>query len=241
MGGYIAIDTESDGPVPWSLQVSIRPGTGIFVLLSNHSAVTRLVSVVNELVARGWSIIFHHVVADMHIAENIGIVLPVGQLHDTMQESYQIGNLPQGLKALAYRQLGLRMRSWEDVVMPPSRRKMVEWLTNQWLEEEDRPVIVERQLKTKLKLLQKPNEACRKLKRILSHSHKPAYDLWGKAKEAGLVGYPIPSIAHTPLAEALVYANADADCTGRIGIWLEAERTRIVNQEWSISEGDQDV
>ncbi len=233
---YIPIDTESDGDRPWSLQFSLRPGHGCMVMADKPTLIRRLARLID-----GYGLLLHHSIADLEPLESMGLPTKGRAIRDTMQEAYHMGNLPQGLKALAYRQLGLRMRSWEDVVMPPSRRKMVEWLTSEWLEEEEKPLIVTKQLKTKVKLLYKPNSRCRDLKRILSHSHKPAYDLWEKAKEANLAGYPIPSIAHAPLAEAIEYANADADATGRIGSWLESERVRIVGQEWAIPEGDWDV
>jgi hypothetical protein len=158
-----------------------------------------------------------------------------------MMLSYHLGNLPQGLKALAYRLLGVRMKSWEDLVMPSSRAKMIAWLADEWAEEHDHPNVVEIKLKTKVKYLQKPTERERTLKRILGHASKPTYDLWEKAKEAGLSGYPIPSIAHAPMAEAIDYAVCDADLTGRLGAVLETERCRIEQQEWAIEEGDVDV
>ena len=44
-----------------------------------------------------------------------------------MQAAYHQGNLPQGLKPLAYRLLGVTMRSWEDVVFPKSVEAFVDW------------------------------------------------------------------------------------------------------------------
>ncbi len=233
---YIPIDTESDGAIPWSLQFSLRPGHGCMVMADRPVLLRRLARLIS-----GCGLMLHHSIADIYPLESMGIPTNAKAIRDTMQEAYHLGNLPQGLKALAFRQLGLRMRSWEDVVMPSSRRKMVEWLTDEWLEEEEHPLVVEKQLKTKVKLLYKRNPKCRDLKRILSHSYKPTYDLWEKASEADLTGYPIPSIAHAPLSEAIQYACADADATGRIGTWLEEERARIIQEEWKVSGVDMDA
>lgn len=233
---YLPIDTESDGQVPWSLQYSLRPGHGRMVMMSNLPVISRFTSLMD-----GYGVMLHHSIADIAPLESIGLSMTGRPLRDTLQELYHIGNQPQGLKAAAFRLLGVRMRSWEDVVMPPSRLKMVEWLTSQWIESGEHKIVVEVQLKTKVKYLHKPSPLERALKRILSHSHKPQYDLWEKAKESELAGYPIPSIAHAKLADAITYSCADADLTGRLGTWLELERARIVQEEWAIDLGDQDV
>ena len=78
-----------------------------------------------------------------------------------------------------------------------------------------------------------PEAAC---KRILSHSHKPTYEIWEKAEEAGLIGggelaerirvevgggNPIMSIANADRAEAVWYASEDADQTAQLGMELD--------------------
>ncbi len=229
---YIPIDTESDGTRPWSLQFSLRPGHGAMIMADNHRAIKAFASWLKD-----YGLLLHNATADLGPLESIGVDKSRG-IRDTMQELYQLGNQPQALKSAAFRLLGLRMRSWEDLVLPPSRAKMVSWLAQQWLEESERKIVVEVQLKRKLKYIYKPSVAERALKRILSHSHKVGYDLWEKAAEAGLAGFPIRSIAHAPLGEAIEYACRDADATGRLGTWLEGERARIVAGEWAVKDGD---
>lgn len=233
---YVPIDTESDNHTPWSLQFSLRPGHGKMIMAQNRPLISRLSKLIGN---RG--LMLHHSIADIAPLESMGLEASSRPLRDTMIELYNLGNQPQGLKAAAYRLLGVRMRSWEDVVMPPSRRRMVEWLIDQWIEAGEHKIIVEVQLKTKVKYLCKPTEAERDLKRILSHSHKDAYNLWEKAAEVGLAGFPVPSIGLAPLQEAIEYSCADADLTGRLGTWLEAERARLVEHEWAIEEGDMDA
>jgi len=158
-----------------------------------------------------------------------------------MQEAYHLGNQPQGLKALSWRLLGIRMQSWEDLVMPPSRKKAVTWLHEQWETESDNRIRVETQLKTKVKVEWKPTHAERAIKRILTHSHKPAYDIWEKVEDAKLApGIPKPSIAHVELDKAIHYACQDADVTGQVAAELKRIRTGLLTNEWNIREEDWD-
>ncbi len=233
---YIPIDTESDGPRPWSLQFSLRPGHGAMIMAQDRL----LISAFSQLISK-YGLLLHHSIADLDPLEEMGLSTSGRPIRDTMQELYHLGNQPQGLKSAVYRLLGLKMRSWEDLVLPPSRQKMTQWLLDQWLVEGENKIKVDIKLKTKVKSVYKANPMERALKRILSHSHKPAYDLWEKASESELTGFPIRSIAHAPLDEAINYGCADADLTGRVGSWLENERARIVEQEWNVAVEDEDL
>ncbi len=232
---FIPVDTELDGEEPWSLQYSLRPGHGRLIRAEDHDLLERFSK---RLGQRG--LLLHHAVHDIGDLSRMDVCVR-RPFRDTMQEAYHLGNLPQGLKALSYRLMGVKMKSWEDTVMPTSRAKMLTWLGEQWLVESENPMVVEIQLKTKLKYLRKPNLQERNLRRILGHAAKPTYNIWAKSKEAGLAGFPIPSIAHAPLEEAIDYACRDADMTGRIGAWLAVERARIVGEEWGILDEDVDT
>ncbi len=231
---FIPVDTESDGDRPWSMQFSTHPGNGYLI----HAHRADLIAYFNQLTS-GDGLLLHNAVYDLRVLTQLEVATD-RPIRDTMQEAYHLGNLPQGLKSLAYRLLGVRMRDYEDVVMPPSRAKMVAWLTSAWDEEFLHREKVEIQLKTKVKYVYRPTAHERGLRRILSHAHKPSYDVWEKAGELGLAQYPTPSIAHVPIDEAIIYACQDADLTGRLGSILEGERARIVRQEWAIEEGDED-
>jgi len=231
---WVAVDTENDGPCPWSLQYSLRPGHSRLIRASDPEILMWF----SRLAYRS-TFILHHAVHDLDVLENMGI--RPQRFRDTMQEAFQLGNQPQGLKALGWRLLGIRMRSWEDLVMPYSRRAAQDWLIREWDEESGRREKVEVQLVTKVKISWRPSQRERDLKRLLTHAPKPTYELWDKMKEAGLTGYPIPSIAHVPEAEAVRYACQDADVTGQVAAILKGLREGIVDKEWRVDEGDYDT
>jgi uracil-DNA glycosylase len=121
----IAIDTESHGPREFSLQMSNIPHTGRMVLAESTAAIERV----------GWHIerhnievIMHHALHDLDDLARMGV--RVGRFRDTLQELFQHGALPQGLKPAAYRLLGVEMTSWEDTVLPASTEALVTWLMN---------------------------------------------------------------------------------------------------------------
>jgi len=73
-------------------------------------------------------VVMHHSIHDLDDLARMGV--KVGRFRDTLQEAFQAGGLPQGLKPLAYRLLGVEMTSWEDTVLPASTEAMVTWLMN---------------------------------------------------------------------------------------------------------------
>lgn len=231
----IALDTEDDGDKPWSIQYSTKPGMGRLVFMDDYEALTQLKRLLPEK-----EVVLHYSLHDIDALRKMGI--NINRFRDTMQEAYHLGNLPQGLKALAWRLLGIRMQSWEDVVLPHSRKLMVEWLTNAYDDASDHKIRVETQLKTKVKVTFKRSQLETDLHRILKHSVKPDYDIWDKSKEIGLSGYPIKSIANVPIEDAVFYACQDADVTGQVALWMEHKRREIVSVsgEWEVFEGDED-
>jgi len=232
---YLPVDTESDGDAPWSLQYSPKPGMARLIRANRPDLIARFDSWLYAFEG----MLLHYANHDLNVLGEMGVhETPV---RDTMVEAYEFGNLPQGLKALAYRLLGVRMRDYNDVVEPPSRQAMMEWLAGEYIESFDHKITVEIKLKTKVKFLQKPSLREKHLKRLLRHASSPKYDLWQKAEGAGLCSYPISSIAHVPFDEALVYACMDADMTGQIATFLEEERRRICLEEWKIEPGDEDL
>src|ERR1051326_1553935 len=110
----IPMDTESDGDRPWSLQFSLRPGHGALILAED----THLLKSFNESMS-SFGLMLHHSLADLGPLARMYQKVEGRRIRDTMQELYGLGNQPQGLKSAAYRLLGVRMKSWEDLVMPP--------------------------------------------------------------------------------------------------------------------------
>ena len=250
----LAVDTERDGRKQWSIQVSHRPGTARMFLVRDKD--NPLSAALSEHLKYN-TCVLHNATYDLDALDVMGV--SVHQWTDTMQLAYHLCDQPQGLKALSWRNLGIRMRTWEDVVKPHSRRVMLDWLHDALQHTEDNcKVVTYQQLKTKLKTITKPSESERALRRILVHSiDKPDYDPWDKWHEwkdksdqnyksgdqvESIVGdTPIISIAHVPMSEAVAYGCSDADMTIRIYDWLTAERRLRIRQDWCITEDDCDV
>lgn len=119
----IAIDTERHGSTPWSIQFSLAPGSARMIRADQP----RLLKLFAERLYQNQStVILHNAPQDMDILNKLGV--RVDKFRDTMQEAFHQGDLPQKLKALAYRLLGVSWNSWEEVVRPASVEKAVEWL-----------------------------------------------------------------------------------------------------------------
>ncbi len=188
----IAIDTERHGSSAFSVQFSIRPGTGGMLLWSDH-----ILSVLTDQdvwgAFSGWvyrlqrlwgtKVVLHHAPQDLDWLDRMGI--KVTRFRDTMQEAYHLGNLPQGLKALAYRLFGVQMRTYEDVVLPHSRSAMCDWLGDAMAYASSNLFYTTtKQLKTKIKTIEKQGEIGRGLLRIYTHTMKsPDYNPWDKVRE----------------------------------------------------------
>ncbi len=126
-------DTESHGKEQWSIQISHTANTGRLIRANNEPVMRAFRSFVREVPEVEW--VFHHSIHDLDESERMGV--EYRKFRDTMQEAYQACFLPQGLKPLAFRLLGVQMRSWEDVVLPASQDALETWLTDAWLIAQD--------------------------------------------------------------------------------------------------------
>lgn len=116
---WTGTDTERHGSRDFSVQVSVKPGTGIMIHAEDRPALERLRFHMDQCV-------MHNALADIGPLERMGQRITV--YRDTMQEAYQLGNLPQGLKPLVYRLFRQTMTSWEDTVRPASINALLSWL-----------------------------------------------------------------------------------------------------------------
>jgi uracil-DNA glycosylase family 4 len=118
-----ALDTEKHGTEPWSVQFSLSPHTGRLIKADRVEVLEMFQDWLEQ-----WEleVILHFAGQDLDTLEKMG-VRPVS-FRDTGQEAYQLCFLPQGLKPLAYRLLGVTMRSWEDVVWPASIKAVTDWM-----------------------------------------------------------------------------------------------------------------
>lgn len=256
---YLPLDTESDEGRPFSIQFSPNPEEGYMILEQDKEALWQFgIRMKNDW---GRRMAMHFALHDLDELERhygwSGI-----EVVDTMIDSYHLSNLPQGLKALTYRLTGVRMISYQDVVVPASKEALSDWLVEaialvntSWQMERTK------QLKTKLKIEQIKHPAEAVLRRVLrfNSDSESDYDPWQEPKKLGtddeevrLLGrdwmdalesqvgrMPRKSIIHATLPRAIEYGCSDAIYTGHCMIRL-AERRKQQQAAWTIDEEDKD-
>lgn len=119
----IAIDTEGSVDRPWCLSFSVRPGEA-WVIRAGSPLLRKLAAWITETDPL---VVLHNAVHDIEVLAALGV--RVTRFADTMVVAYLLGpHYPQALKSLAYRELGMLMRDYDDVVGKASRRLAVEYL-----------------------------------------------------------------------------------------------------------------
>jgi len=114
----LACDTEiTRKGEPFCITFSNVPGSGNIILYSNKRLLSEL-----QKTLYSWTgpILFHNFLFDQRVVADMGLRFPQHLIVDTMARSFHLGNLPQGLKALAYRELGMQMEDFDDLVTPYS-------------------------------------------------------------------------------------------------------------------------
>jgi DNA polymerase len=106
----VAVDVETEDGKLWSTQWSTQPG----VAYMSRKPVPALAQ---------YKLVLHNAPGDLDV---LGFE-PL-QWEDTMQMAYRLQNQPQSLKRLAYRLCGMEMDSYNDLVMPYARERVLEWL-----------------------------------------------------------------------------------------------------------------
>jgi hypothetical protein len=221
----MAADTEhsrSKGPyfITWSQQ----PGSARLIRASDTSLIWKLQEKLDKWEA---SIYFHNWPYDWSITEDMGLKFPVKFTRDTMAIAYHLGNLPQGLKILAYRLLGMEMQDFEDLVKPYSSNRVYDYYLKAYTFDWDRP---EEQLiqdsKTGKWKLHHPQSLKTKLKRLFTDIHKNPnkniLDVWDTWEchhtdlEEKCGPYTGLDIADVPYDLAMYYSCRDSDATIRL-------------------------
>lgn len=239
------VDTESHGNAPWSIQASVSSGTGILVRTTDLEAIEEL---------RFWidGCVMHNASYDMDVLRRVGARTIVA--HDTMQEAFHLGNLPQGLKSLTYRLFRHTMTSYEETVRPASISALQTWMLEAIdLAQSDFCFIERVQLKTKVKEVVHKGELESLLTRLLRLTdHESEYDPWERLHDfyhdpanewmipiidSRCGPYPILGIGNCKMADAIRYAVGDADWTARCAVELARRR----KEEFKIYAGDKDV
>lgn len=222
----LAGDTESTRKrEPFCFTFSQHAGSGRLIRASRRD----LLGVFNRKIQNHRApILFHNYLYDWPITEALGLSIPYHRVVDTMARVYHLGNLPQGLKALAFRELGMVMQDFEDVVKPHSTLNVLHYYeiarTMTWPKPEEELVIDD---KTGLWKLYKPQSMNTKLKRFFTdlskNDNKDVFEMWTKnwvpqqaMIEAECGEWPGMCISHVPFEQTLHYACRDSDALLRL-------------------------
>lgn len=237
-------DTEITGrrrPYCWSF--STKAGTGYVVKADNQECITAFQ---DNLDIWTGSILFHNWLFDSNVMDAIGIVFPEKRIVDTMERVYHLGNLPQGLKALALRELGMEMQDFEDLVRPYSTPVALQYLRNALAEDWPKPPEeMYKDFKAGVWKIKKPQGMGTKIKRFLTAAGKnegecDPFKAWDdnwedshKMIEDVMGEWPGLSIEHVPWDLAIYYAGRDSDALIRLWPILEtmAGNVRKKSQE----------
>jgi DNA polymerase len=239
----LACDTEvKRGGAPFCLTYSCNPGTGFLIPADRQD----LLSVFQHYLDRWESpIIFHNWLFDERVVGSMGLRFPQKLIRDTMVMAYHLGNLPQGLKVLSYRLLGMEMEDFDDVVTPHSKPLVLDYYRQAYEIEWPKPepqLVRDPKDGSKWKMY-KPHSMTTKLKVFFTNYQKneskdvfEAWDNWEAEHpqmEAELGPWPGKCITHVPFENVVHYACRDADATLRLWSVLMGMRNKVrkVGQE----------
>ncbi len=231
----LACDTEvmrHNRQAPFCLSLSVQPGTGYVIMAGAHECLSELQHFLDRWEA---PILWHNWLFDCEVIRAMDLRFPRKLIVDTMVKAFHLGNLPQGLKALAYRELGMKMTDFDDVVTPYSTTLCLEYLSRAMYEEwpKPKPQMV-RQDDGGFKEY-KPQSFRQKLKRFFGDYQKSpdtvdVFERWKNWEDAkkGTIGthalveevmqekWPGKCISHVPFQKALHYACRDSDALIRL-------------------------
>lgn len=240
----MACDTETTrSHAPYCITLSTRVGTGRLIRATSSAVLNRLQEWLDV-----WEgpILFHNWLFDAEVVENMGLRFPWRLIVDTMIKVFHLGNMQQGLKSLAFRELGMVMQDFDDLVTPFSRPIVLDYYRNAMMEEWSTPAP---------ELVRDSNGGWKvykaqgfrtKLKRFWTDysksEDKEVFEMWTKNWEEHqkeiqdkLGPYPGKCITHTPFEKILHYACRDADATLRLWAviqYMEKRVRRFSQERW---------
>lgn len=242
---YLGIDTEyTRKKAPFCLTFSAAPGTGRLIRAGN----TRVLGALQSYIERvNCYVVVHNLFADAPVLRQMGLRIRHALYLDTMAEIFHLGILPQGLKAVAFRELGVRMKDFEDVVGPYSRRLVIDYYRRAqqiWWPKPEPEMVWDNKVKGMRE--KKPHSMNTKLKTFFTYldknPDKDVFEAWTKnwVNEQAMIEecmeeeWPGMCVTHAPFEDILPYACRDADVTRRM--WVEVllpmrARSRKFTQE----------
>jgi uracil-DNA glycosylase family 4 len=226
----LANDTEGYPHAPWSIQLTLVPGEG--VILRTPEVIEAFARWARE--ARP-TLVFHSALHDARmnrIMTGIDILGEGFDVEDTMLMAYELGVIPQGLKALAVRECAMPMMGYQEVLGDAQERHTLRYLNELWgrenaryqrMRDEDfrfQKDILKRRIKVRPKLPKLPLMSA--AERVLGS--KDPYKLWNNQNDDILAGaykvmraeVPEASLSDVDPDLAIRYAGRDPDATLRV-------------------------
>lgn len=241
----LACDTESTRKrEPYCLTFSQLPGSGRLLRAERRDLLLHFQRYLERWRA---PILFHNWLYDWPVTQALGLAFPTRTIVDSMAVVFHLGNLPQGLKALAYRLLGMEMQDFIDLVKPYSVPKVLHYYavaaTHDWPKPEQELV---QDSKTGLWKIYKPQSMNTKLKRFFTdYGKNPDKDVFKMWEDNWLMQqsmieeqcgeWPGMCITHVPFEKVLYYACRDVDALIRLWPVLNAMRKvvrRLPQEQW---------
>jgi hypothetical protein len=234
----LACDTETvKGGAPFCFSFSVDAGTGYVILASRRDLLDRLQWHLDKW--RG-VILWHNWMFDAEVVRRMNLRFNRKLIRDTMVLVFHLGNLPQGLKALAYRELGMTMMDFMDMVTPHSKQRVLKYYRDMYAVKWPKPeaqMLRDKDGKWKVK---QPHTLNTKLKSFYTYLAKDpdknvfeAWDNWEDSHqmiEAECGEYPGTCINHAwedDPAKVTFYSCRDADALLRIYPIIKGMATRV--------------
>lgn len=236
-GWPLGCDTEvTRQSYPYCFTFSTLSGTGRLILADNRDDLDILQGILSL-----WKgpILFHNWMFDSRVVRSMDLSIPDNKVIDTMVRVYHLGNMPQGLKALAYRELGMQMQDFDDLVTPYSLPKCLAYLREAYGMDWPKPDPELRRDDNGEWKLKQPQSMKTKLKRFLTdYGKNPNIDVFRRwdnwedshkiiESQAGL--WPGKDIRYVPFEKIIHYACRDADALVRLWPLLQ-HMTRMVRK-----------
>lgn len=231
----LACDTETKkDSSPYCITLSVRQGTARLIRAENTETLKVLQRYLNRWKGK---ILFHNWLFDWRVTADMGLTFPLKRIIDTMLVAFHMGMIPQGLKALCYRELGLKMTDFEDVVRPHSTKLALDYFRAaqkiDWPKPEEELIREDNSWK-----LYKPQGLNTKLKRFFTdyskNSDKDPFSMWntwkdlsGSMMEDKLGPFPGICISHAPREDSDYYSCRDSDALLRLWGRLKQIRSRM--------------
>jgi uracil-DNA glycosylase family 4 len=223
----VGMDTETDeyGNAVY-VTFSVEAGTGYLVDVKQSPLLLKLLAQYSS--KPSVTTILHNTLFDLPVLRSVGII--PSTYYCTMVMAYHTQVLPQGLKPLAYRLLGMKMNSFEDVCRPYAVDKAIEYLIAAGGREWGKPDKefgwkMDKKRGELVPHVRQPQPIEKKIWGIIRDYGKDeklnVFERWDKIDgremvESEMGAFPQMSITLVPKEKAIPYAACDADACLRI-------------------------